>query len=49
MNEKSPEKITEAILSDVSDGSVIFGFGNMGGSGIRLVEYWHKTGAEYGL
>lgn len=49
LKNRSPEKITEAIIADVSDGSVIFGFGNMGGTGLELVKYWHKTGAEYGL
>ncbi len=49
LKNRSPEKITETIIADVSDGSVIFGFGNMGGTGLELVKYWHKTGAEYGL
>jgi len=44
---KLPEKITETIIDDVENRSVIFGMGNIGGIGRHLVEYWNKIGSEY--
>jgi len=49
LKDKSVEKITEAIFSNIRDQSVIFGFGNIGGTGRLLVDYWDKLGEEYGI
>ncbi len=46
---KLPEKIMKTIMADVTDSCVIFGFGNIGGIGKGLVEYWNKVGEEYGI
>jgi hypothetical protein len=43
-----PEEIMSRIGSSVQDGSVIFGFGNIGGVGVQLVEHWHRYGEPYG-
>lgn len=47
LKEKLPEKIVEAIIADVEDQAVIFGFGNIVGIGKCLVEYWNRIGEEY--
>jgi poly-gamma-glutamate synthase PgsB/CapB len=46
---KSPEIITQTIAEGAEEGGVIFGFGNIGGAGERLVEYWQREGTEYGI
>lgn len=46
---KLPEKITESIIANVEDQAVIFGMGNMVGTGKLLVSYWNSIGKEYGL
>ncbi|HSW29834.1 MAG TPA: Mur ligase family protein [Longimicrobiales bacterium] len=41
----SPERLTRAALSELGpDGGVVFGFGNIGGPGVELVEHWSRTG-----
>ena len=49
VKEKSPEKITEKVLTESPEGAVIFGFGNMGGRGRRLVDHWEGIGSAYGV
>jgi poly-gamma-glutamate synthase PgsB/CapB len=46
---RSPEIITQLIVEGMEEGGVIFGFGNIGGAGERLVEYWKREGKEYGI
>ena len=45
----TPDKITENIIYNSEDQSVIFGFGNMVGTGKYIVEYWSKIGTQYEL
>jgi hypothetical protein len=44
-----PEEMTNSIVSDIEEGGVLFGFGNIGGAGQRLVEHWQRVGEEYGV
>jgi poly-gamma-glutamate synthase PgsB/CapB len=46
---KSPDIITQMIMEGMEEGGVIFGFGNIGGAGERLIEYWQREGTEYGI
>lgn len=43
-----PAAIMSSIGSQVNNRSVVFGFGNIGGIGARLVEYWNQGGEAYG-
>lgn len=43
-----PEDIMSTIGGSVQNGSVVFGFGNIGGVGVRLVEHWNRHGEPYG-
>lgn len=49
LKNKLPEKIMETIMSEIEDQSVLFGFGNIGGTGNLLISYWNKIGENYGL
>ena len=49
LKEHSPEIITNTILKEIEDQAVIFGFGNIGGTGKLLVDYWNQIGEEYGI
>jgi gamma-polyglutamate synthase len=44
-----PETMMKTMLAEIEDQSVIFGFGNMKGTGELLVDYWNKIGAVYEL
>lgn len=46
---KPPETMMKTMLAEIEDQSVIFGFGNMKGTGELLVDYWNKIGAVYEL
>ena len=46
---KSPDTTTRMIVDEMEEDGVIFGFGNIGGAGQRLVEYWQREGTEYGI
>jgi hypothetical protein len=46
---KPPEIIIQTIAEGMEKDGVIFGFGNIGGAGERLVEYWQREGKEYGI
>jgi poly-gamma-glutamate synthase PgsB/CapB len=46
---KPPDVLTQMIAEGMQDSSVMFGFGNIGGVGERLVEYWQREGKEYGI
>jgi len=54
LKHKEPQKIMEEILHDLPgfNGSenkcVVFGFGNIQGTGTKLINYWNKIGEEYG-
>lgn len=39
----------KTMLAEMEDQSVIFGFGNMKGTGELLVDYWNKIGDVYEL
>jgi len=45
----SPEKMMQIVCSGAPDGSLIFGFGNVKGSGKLLIEYWSRIGEPYGI
>ena len=45
----SPERIMEILIGEIENSSVIFGFGNIKGTGKRLVNYWNQIGEEYGV
>ena len=45
----SPEAMTAIVSADVPDGSIIFGFGNVKGAGLDLVNHWSKVGEDYGI
>ena len=49
LKEKNPDKICEKIMTENKADSLVFGFGNFKGTGRILVEYWNRTGEEYGL
>ncbi len=49
IKDKLPEKIMGNILAEIEDQSIIFGFGNIGGNGKKLVEYWKSIGDGYGI
>ena len=49
VREKSPVKITEFLIENVNENSVILGFGNISGIGKCLIEYWKTIGEEYGV
>ena len=49
LGKMTPDKITENIIYNSEAQSVIFGFGNMGGTGKYIVEYWSKIGTQYEL
>jgi len=42
-------EMTENIAAGMEDGGILLGFGNIGGVGKLLVEYWQRVGEEYGL
>jgi poly-gamma-glutamate synthase PgsB/CapB len=46
---KLPEEIMKIIMVDAKGGCLIFGFGNIVGIGLSLVEYWNDVGEEYGI
>ncbi len=49
IEEQRPERMMNTILNEVEGQSVIFGFGNIGGAGRALVEYWNQIGEQYGI
>jgi poly-gamma-glutamate synthase PgsB/CapB len=44
IRKRDPAAIMRAILEDEANGSMIFGFGNIGGVGLRLVGLWKEGG-----
>jgi poly-gamma-glutamate synthase PgsB/CapB len=44
-----PDTLTQMIAERMAEDGVIFGFGNIGGAGERLVECWKREGKEYGV
>lgn len=49
IKDKLPAKIMETIFAEIENEAVIFGFGNIGGDGITLVDYWNQIGEAYGV
>jgi gamma-polyglutamate synthase len=45
----SPERMTQIVCNEAPDGALIFGFGNVKGSGKSLIEYWSRIGEPYGI
>jgi poly-gamma-glutamate synthase PgsB/CapB len=46
---QAPDTVTQMTAGTMGEDDVIFGFGNIGGAGERLVEYWEREGKEYGI
>jgi poly-gamma-glutamate synthase PgsB/CapB len=44
-----PGKIMNRIFAEIEDQTVIFCFGNIGGNGEKLVDYWNQIGEAYGV
>ena len=44
-----PGRILEQIFSQTDSETVIFGFGNIGGMGKLIAEYWNTIGKPYGI
>ena len=49
LRNRPPEKMMESIMAEVEDRAVVFGCGNIVGTGQQLVDYWNRAGAVYGL
>lgn len=49
VTERTPEDVMKNIGAQLADGGVLFGFGNIGGMGVKLVDHWRQTGEEYGI
>ena len=45
---KDPGLTTDRLLTDVEDGGIVFGFGNMAGAGEQLTAHWLSAGEAYG-
>jgi len=45
----SPQQIMARIVADEPSGAILFGLGNMGGLGARLVELWEEKGDPYAI
>ena len=49
IKDKRPVVIMNGIFAEIEDGTVIFGFGNFGGNGTKLIDYWNQIGKAYGV
>jgi len=49
LNFKQPEKITDTIMTEAENRTIVFGFGNLAGTGKLLVDYWNEVGEDYGV
>jgi gamma-polyglutamate synthase len=45
----APETMTATIIAGLPSGAVVFGFGNIKGSGLELARYWSRLGTPYGI
>jgi poly-gamma-glutamate synthase PgsB/CapB len=45
----NPEEIMSRLLAQTPERTLFFGFGNMGGWGRKLVQYWARIGDEHGI
>jgi poly-gamma-glutamate synthase PgsB/CapB len=45
----TPEKMTAEIVSGLTGGAIVFGFGNIKGSGLELSKHWSRLGTPYGI
>jgi poly-gamma-glutamate synthase PgsB/CapB len=43
------KRLTDSVTETMENGDILFGFGNIGGLGHELVDYWQHIGEEYGL
>jgi poly-gamma-glutamate synthase PgsB/CapB len=41
--------LTDAVVEKMENGDILFGFGNIGGLGHDLIDYWQRVSEEYGL
>jgi len=46
---ENPEEIMRGLFDKVPEKALFFGFGNMGGLGRQLVEYWIRIGDDHGI
>jgi poly-gamma-glutamate synthase PgsB/CapB len=44
ISSRAPERVMEQVIRLAPEGGLVFGFGNIGGGGIRLIEYWREVG-----
>lgn len=49
LGQKSAERITASIVTEVEDNTVVFGFGNFVGWGHRLTKHWDSAGVAHGV
>ena len=49
LKDRSAKALMESLVQDLDNDNVVFGFGNIGGMGHQLVEYWNRAGVAYGL
>ncbi len=45
----SADGLTDILIDKMPEGGILFGFGNIGGMGQRLVDHWQRVGDEYGI
>ncbi len=45
----SADGLTAILIDKMPEGGILFGFGNIGGMGQRLVDHWQRVGGEYGI
>ncbi len=48
LSSDDPQEIMHSVGSRIQNRTVIFGFGNIGGIGARLVEHWNRNGEPHG-
>ena len=46
---KPPNVLTNMIAETMEEDGVLFGFGNIGGAGEGLIEFWQREGKEHGI
>jgi len=49
IRQSDPEGISSHIIRKCAGPSLVFGLGNIGGTGLRLIDYWNATGHETDL
>lgn len=49
LTESSPERLMQRVVAENTDDTILFGFGNIMGTGRQLVDYWDSTGVVHGI